>query len=135
MRRRLVHPPTVVVAVLSLLIAACNATPAVTPAPALTDPKEIVAKGAASLTDVRTVEFTATFNGNLQATGLGAFDLSTIKLAGSADFPERPRASASTRRRSSARSSTRSSSATRPTTRSRARSRRPSTARPRSTRR
>jgi hypothetical protein len=82
--RRLALLPIALVAVLSLVLAACGAsTPA---APALTDPKEIVTKGVTSLVDIKTFEFTSTFTGNVNAAQLGAFDLSTIKMAGAVDI-------------------------------------------------
>ena len=83
MTRRLALPPIAFVAVLSLVLAACGSTPN---APALTDPKEIVTKGVASLVDVKSFEFTGTFTGNLKAAQLGAFDLSAIKMAGAVDI-------------------------------------------------
>ena len=86
MIRRLALLPLSVVA-LSLVLAACGSTPTVSLAPALTDPKEIVDKGATSLVDVKTFEFTGTFTGKLAAAQLGEFDLSTIKLAGAVDIP------------------------------------------------
>ena len=82
MIRRLAFLPIAVVAVLSLGLAACSSTPA---APALTDPKEIVTKGVTSLVDVKTLEITATFTGNVKAAQLGTFDLSTIKLSAAVD--------------------------------------------------
>ena len=78
-------PPLIVlVAILSLAIAACNPTPAA--APALTDPKDIVTKGVTSLADAKTFEFTATFTGNVTAAQLGSFDLSSIKMNGALDL-------------------------------------------------
>jgi hypothetical protein len=81
--RRLSLLPIALVALVSLVIAACSAPPAA--APALTDPKDIVTKGIASLVDVKTFEFTASFTGNVSAAQLGSFDLTTIKLAGALD--------------------------------------------------
>jgi hypothetical protein len=81
--RRLALLPIALVAVLSLVLAACASTPPA--APALTDPKEIVSKGATSLTDVKTFEFTGSFTGTVKAPGMGDFDLSTIKMAGAID--------------------------------------------------
>ncbi|MBA2381433.1 MAG: hypothetical protein H0V73_04905 [Chloroflexi bacterium] len=83
MTRRLAFLPIALVAVLSLVFAACSPTPAA--APALTDPKEIVTKGVTSLVDVKSFEFTGTFTGNVTAAQMGNFDLSTIKLAGAVD--------------------------------------------------
>ena len=86
MIRRLALLPLALVATLSLVLAACSSTPS---APALTDPKEIVTKGVTSLTDVKTFEFTGAFSGNIKAAQLGNFDLSTIKLQGAIDIPNK----------------------------------------------
>lgn len=83
MTRRLAFLPLALVAALSLVLAACNATPA---APALTDPKEIVAKGVTSLTGIKTFEFTGSFTGSVKVPSMGDFDLSTVKMAGSIDI-------------------------------------------------
>jgi hypothetical protein len=82
--RRLAFLPIALVAVLSLVLAACNAAPPLSPA--LTDPKEIVAKGVTSLTEVKTFEFTGSFTGTVKAAQLGTFDLSSIKMAGAVDI-------------------------------------------------
>jgi hypothetical protein len=84
---RLAALPLVLIAVLAVALGACTPTPAA--APALTDPREIVTKGVTSLADVKTFEFTASFTGNVQVPQLGAFDLSTITLAGAVDVPNR----------------------------------------------
>ena len=68
--------------VLTVVLGGCNSTPA---APALTDPKEIVAKGVTSLADVKTFEFTGTFTGKVAAQQLGTFDLSTVTMSGAVD--------------------------------------------------
>jgi len=81
--RRLSLLPIALVAVLSLVLAACGGSPAV--APALTDPKEIVTKAVTALPDVKSFEFTGSFTGNVKAAQLGNFDLSTIKMAGAVD--------------------------------------------------
>ena len=73
-------------AVVAVVLGACSNAPA---APALTDPKEILAKTAESLTGVKTVEFTGSFTGSVKAQGLGDFDLSTVKIAGQADIPNK----------------------------------------------
>ncbi|HLO34917.1 MAG TPA: hypothetical protein VK194_02490 [Candidatus Deferrimicrobium sp.] len=83
MIRRLALLPIALVAVLSLVLAACGSTPA---APALTNPKEIVTRGVTSLEGVKSVEFTGTFSGSLKAAQIGSFDLSTIKMAGALDM-------------------------------------------------
>lgn len=82
MIRRIAFFPIALVAVLSLVLAACSSTPA---APALTDPKEIVTKGLTSLVDVKTLEVTGTFTGSVKAAQVGNFDLSTIKLSAAVD--------------------------------------------------
>lgn len=87
MTRRLALLPIALVAVLSFALAACSPTPAA--APALTDPTEIVTKGVTSLADVKSFEFTATFTGSVTAPQLGNFDLSTIKMAGAVDVPNK----------------------------------------------
>ncbi len=87
MTRRLALLPLALVAMLSLVLAACGATPPA--APLLTDPKEIVAKGVTSLVDVKTFEFTGSFTGTVKVPQMGDFDLSTIKMAGSIDIPNK----------------------------------------------
>ena len=83
MTRRLALLPLILVAILSLVLAACASPPA---APALTDPKEIVTKGVTSLADVKTFEFTGTFTGTVAAQQLGTFDLSSVKMSGAVDL-------------------------------------------------
>jgi hypothetical protein len=78
--RRSIHL-TLLAAVLAVF-AACNSTPA---APALTDPDEILAQSLASLKDVKTLEMTGSFTGNLPAEGLGEIDLSSARLEAAAD--------------------------------------------------
>lgn len=82
MTRHLAHLPIALVAVLSIVLAACSSTPA---APALTDPKEIVTKGVTSLTAVKTFEFTGSFSGKVKVPQMGDFDLSTVTMAGAID--------------------------------------------------
>ena len=68
----------------SLVLAACNSTPA---APALTDPKEILAQSVVSLKDVKTVEITGSLTGTLSAAELGgSLDLSTTKISAAIDL-------------------------------------------------
>jgi hypothetical protein len=81
--RRFALLPILLVAILSLALAACSSPPA---APALTDPKEIVAKGVTSLAAVKTFEFTGTFTGTVAAQQLGTFELSTVKMSGAVDL-------------------------------------------------
>src|SRR5262245_56312894 len=71
---------------LVVVLGACSSTPA---APALTDPKDILTKAAASLTDVKTFEFTGSFTGSVKAEQLGDFDLSSMTLAGAVDVPNK----------------------------------------------
>ena len=84
MIRRLALLPIALLAVLSLVLAACGATPPA--APALTDPKEIVTKGVTSLAEVKTFEFTGSFTGLVKVPQMGDFDLSTVKMAGAIDI-------------------------------------------------
>jgi hypothetical protein len=84
--RRLATLLLALVAKLSAVLAACASPPA---APALTDPKEIVTKGVSSLADVKSVEFTTTFTGNVKAEGVGQFDLSSVKLTGALDLAKK----------------------------------------------
>lgn len=86
MIRRFALLPIALLAVVSIVLAACSSTPQ---APALTDPKEILAKGVTSLTGVKTLEFTGTFTGNLSVPNMGPMDLSTLKLAGALDIPNK----------------------------------------------
>jgi hypothetical protein len=69
-----------------LVIAACSN--AASQAPALTDPKEILAQTAASLKDVKTVELVGSLTGKVQAAELGgSLDLSSTTIAGAFDIP------------------------------------------------
>lgn len=71
----------------SLVLAACQTAPA---APLLTDPKEILTETVVSLKDLKTVEFTGSFTGTVEAAELGGnFDLSTVKLSGALDVPNK----------------------------------------------
>ena len=73
-----------IVAVLSLVVAACSG-PA---APALTDPTEILSKTAESFKNVTTVEVVGSFTGELPISELGSdVDLSSITIAASLDIP------------------------------------------------
>lgn len=85
MTRRLTLSLIAIASVASLLLAACGSqTPA---APPLTDPKEILTKTVVSLKDVKTVEVTGTFSGNVTVPDMGALDLSTTKLSAAMDIP------------------------------------------------
>jgi hypothetical protein len=84
--RRLALLPLALVTILAIVLGACSSTPA---APALTDPKEIVTKAVTSLAEVKTFEFTGTFSGSVKAAQMGNFDLSTIKMAGAIDIPNK----------------------------------------------
>jgi hypothetical protein len=71
----------------SLVFAACQTAPA---APLLTDPKEILTETVVSLKDLQTVEFTGSFTGTVEAAELGGnFDLSSVKLSGALDVPNK----------------------------------------------
>jgi hypothetical protein len=71
----------------SLVLAACQTAPA---APLLSDPKEILTETVVSLKDLKTVEFTGTFSGTVEAAELGGnLDLSSIKLSGALDVPNK----------------------------------------------
>ncbi|MFL5708574.1 MAG: hypothetical protein ACJ77Y_06235 [Chloroflexota bacterium] len=83
MTRRLAGLAVALVATLSLVLAACGSPPA---APALTDPKEILAKAVTSLSGVKTLDFTGTFSGKVAAAQLGTFDLSGVSMSGAADL-------------------------------------------------
>ena len=72
---------------MSVVLAACNQAPA---APLLTDPNEILTETVVSLKDVKTVEFTGTFSGKIEAAEIGGnFDLSTVKMTGAMDVPNK----------------------------------------------
>jgi hypothetical protein len=84
-RRALLHLAAIA-ATLMLVLAACGA--AASQAPALTDPKEILAQSVASLKDVKTVELVGSLTGKVQAAELGgSLDLSSTTIAGAADIP------------------------------------------------
>jgi hypothetical protein len=75
-----------IIAILSLVISACNA--GATNAPALTDPKEILTQSLLSLKDLKTVEITGSLTGTLQAAELGGtLDLSSTKITAAVDVP------------------------------------------------
>jgi hypothetical protein len=84
--RRLSLLPLAIVASLSIILTACASTPQ---APALTDPKEILGNAVVSLKDVKTFEFTGTFGGAINAAQLGNFDLSSVKMSGAVDVPNK----------------------------------------------
>lgn len=73
-------------AVVAVVLGACSSAPA---APALTDPKDILTHTASSLANVKTVEFTGSFTGSIKAQAMGDFDLSSVKIAGQADIPNK----------------------------------------------
>ncbi len=68
----------------SLAVVACNSTP---PAPALTDPKEILVKAVESLSTVKTATIKGTFAGTVKAGDSGTFDLSSLKVDVAVDIP------------------------------------------------
>jgi hypothetical protein len=85
--RRFLLSLVALASVVSLLLAACGSqTPA---APALTDPKDILSKTVLSLKDVKTVEMTGSFTGNVTVPNMGALDLSTTKLSAAMDIPNK----------------------------------------------
>lgn len=84
MSRRFALNLVALIATASVTLAACAQAPA---APALSDPKEILTATVLSLKDVKTVEFTGSFTGNLDVPELGTpLDLSTVKISGAADI-------------------------------------------------
>jgi hypothetical protein len=85
--RRIALSLIALASVASLLLAACGSQ--VPAAPALTDPKEILTKTVTSLKDVKTVELTGSFTGNVTVPNMGALDLSTTKLSAALDIPNK----------------------------------------------
>jgi hypothetical protein len=83
---RSARPLAAVVAVVALLLGACNSAPA---APALTDPKDILTHAVTSLQNLTTAEVTGSFTGSVNAPQIGNFDLSTIKLTAAIDVPNK----------------------------------------------
>ena len=87
MTRRFALTIAALLTTLSVVLAGCQQAPA---APLLTDPTEILTETIVSLKDVTTVEFTGTFSGEIEAAELGgSFDLSTVKMNGALDLPNR----------------------------------------------
>lgn len=85
MTRRLLLTIASIAATLSLVVAACSSTPA---APALTDPKDILAQTVLSLKDVKTMQIVGAMTGKVEAAELGgSLDLSSITIAGVIDIP------------------------------------------------
>jgi len=84
--RRLILMPLALLASFSMILAACGSTPQ---APALTDPKDILTQAVVSVSSVKTVEFTGSFSGTIAAAQLGTFDLSTIRMSGALDIPNK----------------------------------------------
>jgi hypothetical protein len=76
-----------IIASLAVIVSACASTPPA--APALTDPKEILSTSIVSVKDVKTLEFTGTFTGSIKASQLGDLDLSTVKMSGAIDIPNK----------------------------------------------
>jgi hypothetical protein len=75
-----------IVTTTSVVLAACNQTPA---APLLSDPKEILTETVVALKDLKTVEMTGSFSGAIKAAELGptGFDLSKVTLSAALDVP------------------------------------------------
>jgi hypothetical protein len=84
--RRLILMPLALLATLSMVLAACGSTPQ---APALTDPKDILTQAVVSVSSVKTVEVTGSFSGTIAAAQLGTFDLSTVRMSGALDIPNK----------------------------------------------
>jgi hypothetical protein len=85
--RRLSFSLLAIIATLAVIVSACASTPPA--APALTDPKEILSTSIVSVKDVKTLEFTGTFTGSIKASQLGDLDLSTVKMSGAIDIPNK----------------------------------------------
>jgi hypothetical protein len=68
----------------SLAVVACSSTPQ---APALSDPKEILAQSIASLANVKTATIKGTFGGSINAAEAGNFDLSSVTVDLAIDIP------------------------------------------------
>ena len=75
-----------ILATLTIAIAACSSgAPA---APALTDPKDILAQTVLSLKDVKTMQIVGALTGKVEAAQLGgSLDLSSTTIAGAIDIP------------------------------------------------
>ena len=86
MFRRTTRSLLAVGATLAVVLGACASAPA---APALTDPKEILTKAAVSVKDVKTFEVTGGFSGTANVPQFGSFDLSTVKVVGAFDVPNK----------------------------------------------
>ena len=85
MTRRPLFLIAAIAATLAIVIGACSNPPA---APALTDPKEILAKTAESFKDITTVEIVGSLTGSIQMAELGGeLDLSSTTIAGALDVP------------------------------------------------
>ena len=81
---RIASPLASVLAVLTIVLGACNSAPA---APALTDPKDILTHALTSLQSVKTAEVVGTFTGSAKIPQMGDLDLSSIKLSAAIDIP------------------------------------------------
>ncbi len=79
-------PLAAVLAVLAIVLGACNSVPA---APALTDPKDILTHAITSLQSVKTAEVTGSFTGTAKVPQMGDLDLSSIKLDAAIDIPNK----------------------------------------------
>jgi len=73
-------------AALAFFVVACGGAPAASP---ISDPKEILAQSTAALANTKTVTMNGSFGGTVQAQGVGAFDLSSIKLNMALDIPNK----------------------------------------------
>jgi hypothetical protein len=79
-------PLAAVLAVLAIVLGACNSAPA---APALTDPKDILTHAITSLQSVKTAEIVGSFSGTAKVPQMGDLDLSSIKLSAAIDIPNK----------------------------------------------
>jgi hypothetical protein len=73
-------------ALVAVVLGACQATPQASP---VSDPKLILTNTLTSLKDIKTLEFSGSFTGSAKVPQLGDLDLSTMKLAGQADIPNK----------------------------------------------
>ena len=85
-RRPLALTFVALAAVVAVVLGACQSTPQASP---VSDPKVILTNTLTSLKDVKTLAFDGSFTGSAKVQGLGDLDLSTMKLSGQADFPNK----------------------------------------------
>jgi hypothetical protein len=85
-RRPLALTTLALTAVIAVVLGACQSTPQASP---VSDPKVILTNTLTSLKDIKTLEFSGSFTGAAKVPQLGDLDLSTMKLAGQADIPNK----------------------------------------------